>query len=539
MESSPEITGNTLRDYLRVLFRQKAVVLTAVLTVVVTVFIGLKFKTNVYEAQVKVLVSSEKQVQSIYYRDIMNARTEVTLTQGEIVRSGPVIERTVRALGLDRRPFDYEAKFCSPWKKPVVEFFARLRTDKFKKFPVDMTKAYFFQAAVENLKGKIKVDPIRDTNTFTISVRDFDPVGAALTANTVSRSYLIYDLEQQLAEIQLKYGEKHPSFRQLQDNISELAKTLNGQPVSIRDALGTASSKVVEQASVPIEPAGVSKALTFLLGVIMSLFLGVMLAFVFEYMDHTFKTPRELETVLDLPFLGSVPKKRGLKVAAVQTLTDQIFLLMKDKGLKSIMVAGIDIEGGSAVVVSILAKELAVRSGRKVLMIDADLRSRQPRAWNKAWDVQPGGKSKKLIEFSFGRASKRTVSPGLAEILEGKTNFEACVKKTGDLAVLTSGQTALNPVTLIDSSVMRGLLKTVKDAYDLVFINVPPLMPFKDGEIASAQVDGVVIVVTEGKTRRPVALAAVQPLRDRKANLIGTVLNDRTFSIPKFLYNRI
>ncbi len=53
------------------------------------------------------------------------------------------------------------------------------------------------------------------------------------------------------------------------------------------------------------------------------------------------------------------------------------------------------------------------------------------------------------------------------------------------------------------------------------------------------KVDGVVIVVTEGKTRRQVALAAVQPLRDRKANLIGVVLNDRTFSIPKFLYERI
>ncbi|MFH0985712.1 MAG: Wzz/FepE/Etk N-terminal domain-containing protein [Candidatus Omnitrophota bacterium] len=193
MES--EFSNMTLRDYLRVLFRQKAVVLTAILTVTITVFIGLKFKTPVYEGQVKVLVSAEKQVESPYYRDLISSRnTEVTITQGEIVKSSPVIEQTVKALALYKRPFDYEVKYCSPWKRPLVEFMAGRQTKSLERFPAEMRDSYLFRMAVEDLKSKIKVEPIRDTNTFTISVRDFDPVGAATITNTLSRAFLIYDL---------------------------------------------------------------------------------------------------------------------------------------------------------------------------------------------------------------------------------------------------------------------------------------------------------------------------------------------------------
>lgn len=513
-----EITQMTTRDYLRVLFRQKAVVIVTVLTVVTTVFIGLKFRTPVYEAQVKVLVSAEKQVQSPFFRDLIGSRTaEVTVTQGEIVKSAPVIERTVRALSLYKRPFNYEAKYCNSMKRSLVEFSAKLQTERFNSIAEQMKTAYLYRMAIEDLRHKIKVEPIRDTNTFTISVKDYDPVGAATIANTLSRSYLIYDLQQQMAEMQMKYGDKHPSVIQLQDNITELAKTLHGQPVSILDALGTASSKVVEQADVPIEPTGIKKPLLFILGCIMSIFLAVMLAFVFEYMDHTIKTPQEIETFLGLPFLGGIPRNRRLRSQAMETLADQIYLIMKDKNLKSLMVTRVDTTASSAPMVANLGRALAGKSSQRVLLIDADLRD--PR---------------------FQKELRLPGGPGLAEILEGKTNFEACVKTKGQgLAVLTAGQTALNPVTLIDSVAMRNLLKAMREKFDAVFVNVPPLMPHKDSETLAGFVDGTVVIVTEGKTRRPVAQAAIQPLKEKKMNVIGAVLNKRTFPVPKFLYERI
>ena len=515
----PETTSNqnTLRDYLRILFRQKAVILTVILTMTTTVFIGLKFETPVYEAQVKILVSAEKMVQSPLYKDIVGTRsTEVTVTQGEIVKSAPVIERTVKALGLYKRPFDYEGNYCSSWKRPLVELMASRQAKLFEKISEPAKNAYLFRAAVEELRKKIKVEPIRDTNTFTISVKDFDPEGAATIANTLSRSYLIYDLEQQLAEIQLKYGEKHPSVIQLRDNIAELAKTLHGQPVSIQDALGTASSKVVEQADAPIKPGGKSKALLFLLGFVTSLFIGVMLAVVFECMDQTFKTPQEIESVLGLPFLGAMPKKKKLWPQALQALADQMYLIMKGKGLKTVLIAGIDSASVSISMTTNLARELAARASKQVLLIDADLRS-----------------------SIHSKESQLPTGFGLAEILEGKSSLDACIKTTGNFSVLVAGKTKLNPVTLIDSAAMSDLLKTAKEKFDMVFINAPSLMLHKDSETLAVYVDGTVVVVAEGKTRRQVAQAAIQPLKDKKANLVGVVLKDRTFVIPKFLYERI
>ena len=97
----------TLRDYMRVLFRQKSVTIVTFFTVMATVAAGLMFKTPVYEAQVKMLISAEKQLSSPYYRELLGQRVEVALTQSEIVKSNPVIERAVRVLGLFRRPLDY------------------------------------------------------------------------------------------------------------------------------------------------------------------------------------------------------------------------------------------------------------------------------------------------------------------------------------------------------------------------------------------------------------------------------------------------
>ena len=120
-------------------------------------------------------------------------------------------------------------------------------------------QSYLYQLALENLRENVKVDPVQDTNIFTITVTDYDPIGAAVMANIVSRSYIIFDLEQQLAEMQQKYGEKNLAISQLQDNIKAMTQNLTGQPLDNVEAIGPASVKIIEQAYPPIEPLGHSK----------------------------------------------------------------------------------------------------------------------------------------------------------------------------------------------------------------------------------------------------------------------------------------
>ena len=125
-----------LHDYLKVLFRHKAVIITTFITVMTTVIIGLQFKTPVYEAQVKMLISAEKRIDAPFYKELMGyGESQIILTQSEMVRSRPVIERAVKAIGLYKKPPDYEKRFCSPLKKIFIDLKAKIKAKIKAKMP--------------------------------------------------------------------------------------------------------------------------------------------------------------------------------------------------------------------------------------------------------------------------------------------------------------------------------------------------------------------------------------------------------------------
>ena len=518
MEEQNNQNTTTMRDYLQILFRHKAVIIVSFVTVMLTVAVGLKLKTPVYESRVKMLISAEKQIESLYYRDLTGARSaEVVLTQSEIVKSNPIIERVVRVTGLFNRPLDYEKKFASSLKKALIDSKTKKFNKKLDALPEGQKKAFLFRLAVEDLKKNIKVEPIRDTNLFLISAKEFSPIGAAIIANVVSRSYVIFDLEQQLAELELKYGKKHLSVKQLKDNIDKMIESLNGEPLPNIEAIGPASVKIIEQAQIPLRPTGTSKRITFLLALIMAPFLGIMLAFVFEYMDQTFKTPRDIETFLNSPFLGAIPKKKKFKAEALCNLSDQVYLLAKDKNLKSLLFTSALPKEGVSVITANLARNLSEKAGHKLLIIDANLRNP-----------------------SIHKAFKISEGLGLADILEGKIAFDKAVRDLGDnLSVLPSGKTGLNPVILLGSERMAEIIKLAREKYELILVDCSNLKDFKDSIVVSSCLEGVCLVVNEGKTRRQVVKAAIGPLEQKKVSIIGVVMNNRTFAIPKLVYDRI
>lgn len=524
----PEVT---LRDYLKVVFRQKSVILTCLFTVMVTVLIGLQLKTPVYEATVKMQVSGEKPTESPYYRDLLGyQRMEVALTQAEIVISNPVLERTINALGLYKKPLDYERAFSSPLRGKFIGLRTRTMLENLAKMKPEQQKAFLFRNAVEQLREAIKVEPIRDTNLFTVSARDFSNVGATIIANTVSRSYQIFDLEQQLVELQLKYGEKHQIVQQLKDNIEKMGSNLTGELLPDMEAIGPASVKIIEQASVPLEPVGPPKAMVVLLAFCMSIFLGVMLAFMFEYMDQTFRTPFDVEKTLAVPFLGYVLKRKMMDKAlltgskklgdygrTVQVFAEQVYLLMKDKQLQSVVFASCLPKEGSSVLVANLGILLSSKLHHRVLIIDANLRS----------PVQH--KLFKITEFT-----------GLTSVIEKDVPVKkAIVGLDTNLALLPAGQTELNPITLLDSGTMANMLEELRESYDIILIDAAPLKDYKDSYVVAGKAGGMVVVIGEGKTRRQVVRSAIGPLMESSDKLLGVVLNDRTYPIPKVIYNMV
>lgn len=512
---STYVSTTTLRDYLRVLFRQKAVLITCVITVMVTVIIGLLMKTPTYTATVKLLISGEKQVEATYYRDLYyNQNMELALTQSEIVKSSPVINRAVGSVGLWQRPLDYEKNFSSVFKKPFIVMAAQSTEKRLAKLKDEQKKSYLYRMTIEDLKQNIKVEPIRDTNMFTISVRDHSPIGAAVLANVVSRSYIIFDLEQQLAELQLKYGEKHLSVLQLQDNIAKLTKGLNGEPLPDAEAIGPASVKVIEQAQVPIRPDGMPKTVTVVLAFFMSIFLGVMLAFTFEYMDQTFKSPQEVEQVLGLPYLGSIPSHP--KAKNFEVIDEQLLLLARDKGLKTLLFTSAVYEPENQDVVQKIGRAIGEKENLRVLVIDANFR-----------------------KLTMKKITSQQSAPGLIDVIEEKVTMEKSMQTISkNLAVISSGKTELNPITILDSSRMEQILKDATNQFDLILIDAPDLAK-RESVMLSSHVDGVILLINENKTRKQVVQAMISPLKAKRARILGVILNNRTFSIPSAIYERV
>jgi capsular exopolysaccharide synthesis family protein len=140
----------------------------------------------------------------------------------------------------------------------------------------------------------------------------------------------------------------------------------------------------------------------------------------------------------------------------------------------------------------------------KVLLIDANLRSP-----------------------SLHSLFKTQNSHGLTDVLNGRIQFYDAIIHTemGRLDLITSGHIPDNPVELLSSQIMQDLLKTALRSYDVVIIDSNAILDVTDTKLLANQVDGVVLVVQNGKTRFEKATEAKKVLEFAKAKLVGVVMN--------------
>ena len=143
---------------------------------------------------------------------------------------------------------------------------------------------------------------------------------------------------------------------------------------------------------------------------------------------------------------------------------------------------------------------------KKVLLIDGDMR-------------------KPTVHRYFGVENKN----GLSEILAGLTN-EVKIRKTNvdSLHVLTSGQIPPNPAELFGSKQMDNLLEYVRDYFDYVIIDTPPVNVVTDAAILAEKITGYVFVVQSGKNHYNELTYALDTLKQMNGNVVGIVLNDLT-----------
>ena len=188
------------------------------------------------------------------------------------------------------------------------------------------------------------------------------------------------------------------------------------------------------------------------------------------------------------------------------------------KSVKTILFLGTTHGDGSSTTAINFATTLARDGRHNVLLIEANLRNP---SLQEVFDVDP---DQSLSGFS---TNGNKAASGLKKV--GPEN----------LYVVTPGSKSSGPVSLFESQRFWEFLKTMRTEFDYVVLDGPPLPSFSESKVICNKVDGVVMVIESGKTRKQVALRAKKDIEQAGGTLLGVVLNKRKYHIPKWLYRRL
>lgn len=201
--------------------------------------------------------------------------------------------------------------------------------------------------------------------------------------------------------------------------------------------------------------------------------------------------------------ITSLEKPQSNISEAYRTIRTGIEFSNLDKDLKVICMTSSKQNEGKTTVLSNLGVSFA-KIDKKVLLIDADLRNP-----------------------SISKMFDTSNSQGLMDILLGKRNIQDCIKKTKqeNLYILTGGTIPPNPAEVLSSKKMSEFIESIKDEYDYIFIDSPPVGVVSDASIISAYSDGVIFVVGANEVDSNLAKIAKERLDSVKANIVGVILN--------------
>ena len=315
-------------------------------------------------------------------------------------------------------------------------------------------------------------------------------------------------------------------------NLNLYQQRLNEIRVTKGDS-STGNVSMVEEARVPGEPIGPPRMRNILVALMLSLGVGIGLAFLLDYLDDTLKSVEDVDRHIHLPTLAIIPAPRETRrllgrnapepehgaTTALALVSDvrspvaeayrhlRTSLLLSSAGQppKTVLVTSSQPSEGKTTTAVNIATMLA-QTGADVLLLDCDLR--RPR-----------------VHAHFGLPNAK----GVTNYLSGESNISELVQtydKLPNLKVISSGPVPPNAAELLGSDEMRKLLYVLAENFTHIIIDSPPAISFTDASILSTMVDGVMLVVHGGRSSRAVVRRAKQQLQDVGAHLFGIVLNN-------------
>lgn len=468
----------SLADLLRIILRRLWVILlvAGVLTGVAVSFSLVQ--TPMYEASIKILVGQERGTNepSIPIYDLQ----QLTQTMAEGLNSRPVAEATIRQLGL------------------------RITPDEFL--------------------GNLSVEQVPNTQFIRVGYTDPSPERAQRVANTTGRIF-----SEQISEV------------------SPMASAI--------------TATVWERAEQPDTPVSPDPVRNGLLALMLGLMLGVGLAFFLEYMDDSWDSPEEVEQISGVHTFGVIPEievskgreKRVTRIAdspreiephrvpgdakpnspdghagqlvtvlepasaaseAYRTLRTNLLYALTDEPPKVIVLTSPSSGEGKSTTCVNLGVVLA-QAGRNVLILDCDFRT-------------------PAVHRFFGIRNLY----GIVDVLAGEYQLQEVWKEpVQGLKFVPVGHIPPNPTEVLSTRRFSELLTSLREEFDYVLVDSPPVGIVSDAAIVATHGDAVLFVLDAQKTRKGSVRQSMRSLEAVGANILGTVMNKVEASKDGYYYD--
>ncbi len=380
----------------------------------------------------------------------------------------------------------------------------------------------------KQLLSQSAVTPSKNSDVLSFTVDNGDPRLAQRLATAYATAFVNYQEQQRTSSIGGALSQIDARLQQAKKNHN---LTLVG-PLTARDqqlrtlqALQIANSSVYNS-SVNASQVSPKVATNGALGIVAGIVLAALLAALLEALDTRVREAAEVESILGLPLLGRIgPPPKGFENRVVsllepanvhaegfRILRTSLELQTMEQEAKVFLVSGpIEAEGKSLTLANLAVT--AARAGRKVILVDLDLR-------------------RPTQDIRFGCEGR---VPGVSDVLLGEVPLEDALidiplpggnsegQRRGSLRLLRSGTVPLYPADLVAGPAVGNLLDRLRSEADVVYVDSPPILRAGDALTLSGLCDAMFLVVRIPQVRRPMLIELARLLEACPIPITGFV----------------
>ncbi|HEY8446663.1 MAG TPA: polysaccharide biosynthesis tyrosine autokinase [Thermomicrobiales bacterium] len=411
----------------------------------------------------------------------------------------------------------------------------------------------------DDLSKQVRASADGETQLLTIRVSDTNPEQAASLANAIAEQFQLYlrdqtsqtsaetqqtvdqtirDLETQIeeteAQIEALQQRSDADTPAVQAEIASLMERLNnlqgtyGKLLALAAELRTNTAVAADRVTVavaavpPSAPYAPKTAVNVLFGIIAGGIIAGGVILLLTYLDNTVKPSLDFQRLVEAPLLSTVARisklapgrsqlfvlesPKGGAAEAIRLLRTNIEFASATREIAILGVSSANPGEGKSTIAANLAVTLA-QAGFVTALVDADLR-------------------RPAQHRIFGGGTERGLSTLLSSP-ERPWSWAAQATMVPNLTLIPAGPLPPNPADLLSLERMRELLAELREAFDVIVIDMPPILAVSDPLIVAAHVDGMVLVSRSGKTRTDALRRAAETLQRGAIRLVGVIVNQQ------------